>query len=42
MFRHMLVHEAGDELHLLTAVPDWWLGDGREIRVERRPRISAR
>jgi hypothetical protein len=37
MLRHMLVHEAGDELHLLSAVPDWWLGDGEEIRVERLP-----
>ena len=37
MLRHMLVHEAGDELHLLPAVPDWWLGAGQEIRVERLP-----
>ena len=37
MLRHMLVHEAGDELHLLSAVPDWWLGDGQEIRIERLP-----
>jgi hypothetical protein len=37
MLRHMLVHEAGDELHLLTAVPDWWLGDGKEICVKRLP-----
>jgi hypothetical protein len=37
MLRHMLVHEAGDELVLLSAVPDWWLGDGEEIRVERLP-----
>ena len=29
----MLVHEEGDELHLLKAVPDWWLADGEEIRV---------
>ncbi len=35
LLRHMLVHEAGEELHLLAAVPDWWLGEGREIRVER-------
>jgi hypothetical protein len=35
MLRHMLVHEAGDELHLLLAVPDWWLDDGREVRVQR-------
>ena len=37
MLRDMLVHEAGDELHLLPAVPDWWLGPGQEIRVERLP-----
>jgi len=37
MLRHMLLHERGDELHLLLAVPDWWLGDGQEIRVERAP-----
>ncbi|MCX6997500.1 MAG: hypothetical protein NTV49_10545 [Kiritimatiellaeota bacterium] len=35
--RHMLADERGDELHLLSAVPDWWLEDGREIRVERAP-----
>jgi hypothetical protein len=37
MLRHMLVHEQGDELHLLSAVPDWWLGEGKEIRIERLP-----
>jgi hypothetical protein len=37
MLRHMLVHEDGEELHLLTAVPDWWLGDGQVIRLERMP-----
>lgn len=37
MLRHMLVHEAGDELQLLPAVPDWWLGQGQEIHVERLP-----
>ncbi len=37
MLRHMLIHEAGHELHLLTAVPDGWLGDGQQIRVERAP-----
>jgi hypothetical protein len=37
MLRHMLVHEKGDELHLLLAVPDWWLGPGQEIRVQRAP-----
>ncbi len=37
MLRHMLVHEAGDELHLLSAVPDWWLEPGQDIRLERLP-----
>lgn len=35
LLRHMLVHEKGDELHLLSAVPDWWLGEGRGICIER-------
>jgi len=37
MLRHMLVHEQGDELHLLKAVPDWWLDEGGEIRVQDAP-----
>ncbi len=37
LLRHMLVHEDGEELHLLAAVPDWWLGAGKEIRLERLP-----
>jgi len=37
MLRHMLIHERGDALHLLWAVPDWWLGDGKVIRIERAP-----
>jgi hypothetical protein len=37
MLRHMLIHEQGDELHLLKAVPDWWLAEGNEIRIERAP-----
>lgn len=37
MLRHMLIHERGDELHLLAAVPDWWLAEGREIVVQRAP-----
>lgn len=37
MLRHMLVHERGDELHLLAAVPDGWLADGKEIRVVNAP-----
>ncbi len=37
MLRHALVHERGNELHLLGGAPDWWLEPGREIRVENAP-----
>jgi hypothetical protein len=37
LLRHMLIHESGDDLHLLPAVPDWWLDEGREIRIEHAP-----
>jgi hypothetical protein len=37
MLRHMLIHERGNELHLLSAAPDWWLSEGEEIVVERAP-----
>jgi hypothetical protein len=37
MLRHMLIDERDDELHLLAAVPDWWLGDGKTISVRRAP-----
>lgn len=37
LLRHILIDERGDELHLLAAVPDWWLAGGQEIRVERAP-----
>ena len=37
MLRHMLIHERVDELHLLKAVPDWWLAEGNEICIERAP-----
>lgn len=37
MLRHMLIHERGEELHLLLAVPDGWLAEGKEIRVLRAP-----
>jgi hypothetical protein len=37
MLRHMLVHEAGDELYLLRAIPDAWLAAGQSIRIERLP-----
>jgi len=36
MLRHMLIDE-DEGLHLLRAVPDWWLEDGREIRVRKAP-----
>jgi hypothetical protein len=35
--RHMLLHERGGELHLFPAVPDWWLGEGEVVRIERAP-----
>jgi hypothetical protein len=37
ILRHMLVHEKGDELHLLAAVPDGWLEEGKGIRIENAP-----
>ncbi|MBE3098860.1 MAG: hypothetical protein IMZ44_17225, partial [Planctomycetes bacterium] len=37
MLRHMLIHEAGNELHLLSAVPDGWLGKGETVTVRRAP-----
>jgi hypothetical protein len=37
LLRHMLIHEKGGELHLLAAVPDWWLGEGQTIRIENAP-----
>lgn len=42
LLRHMLIHETGDlggggELHLLAAVPDWWLENGRTLVIERAP-----
>jgi hypothetical protein len=37
MLRHALIHERGNELHLLLGAPDWWLADGKEIRVENAP-----
>lgn len=37
LLRHALLHEKGDELHLLLGAPDWWLENGREIRIERAP-----
>jgi hypothetical protein len=37
LLRHALVHERGDELHLLLGAPDWWLENGREIRIENAP-----
>jgi len=37
LLRHMLIHEQDEELHLLMAIPDWWLDNGNEIQVERAP-----
>jgi hypothetical protein len=37
LLRHALVHEQGDELHLLLGMPDWWLEPGKEVRIERAP-----
>jgi hypothetical protein len=37
LLRHMLIHEFSDELHLLMAVPDWWLAEGNTIHIERAP-----
>lgn len=37
LLRHALVHERGNELHLLPGAPDGWLENGREIRVEDAP-----
>jgi len=37
MLRHMLIHERGEELHLLMAVPDGWLAEGEAIRIQRAP-----
>ena len=37
LLRHSLIHERGNELHLLAGAPDWWLESGREIRVVNAP-----
>jgi len=37
ILRHMLVHEEEGELHLLKSIPDWWLDQGKQIRIERLP-----
>jgi hypothetical protein len=37
MLRHMLVHEDGERLELLKAIPDWWLEPGKQIRIEKLP-----
>jgi len=36
MLRHMLIDE-DEGLHLLRAVPDWWLEEGREIKAGKLP-----
>lgn len=37
LLRHALVHEQGDEVHLLAGVPDAWLAEGQVIRVRQAP-----
>jgi hypothetical protein len=37
LLRHALIHEQGNALHLLLGAPDWWLGEGSEIRIENAP-----
>jgi len=37
LLRHMLIHEQGDELHLLMGIPDAWLDNGNEINIQRAP-----
>ena len=37
LLRHALIHEQGDELHLLLGTPDWWLEKGRGVTVENAP-----
>jgi hypothetical protein len=37
LLRHALIHEEGNELHLLLGMPDWWLEPGKEIRIDRAP-----
>ena len=37
LLRHMFIHEQDNELHLLKAVPDWWLQPGKEIRIANAP-----
>jgi len=37
LLRNMLIREAGDELHLLGAVPPHWLQPGREVIFDRAP-----
>jgi hypothetical protein len=37
LLRHALLHEQGDELHLLLGMPDWWLEPGRQINIEQAP-----
>jgi hypothetical protein len=37
LLRHMLIDERGEELHLLSATPDWWLDEGQVISIERAP-----
>ena len=46
LLRHMLIHEEGEELHLLKAVPDTWFWENEVIRIQNAPthfgRVSLR
>lgn len=37
LLRHMLIHEQGDDLHLLPAAADGWLSPGQQITIENAP-----
>jgi hypothetical protein len=37
LLRHMLVREEADELLLAQAVPQHWLADGKQVKVENAP-----
>ena len=37
LLRHALIHERGDELHLLWGAPDSWLEPGESITIKKAP-----
>jgi len=39
LLRHALLHERGDELHLLLGAPDWWLGHGQGNPYRKCPNL---